>query len=114
VAPPQPEHAARSLPTHEEQGAKPYEHSEGVGALPGNVKQEAVAKLPEETATEKCLWNIFVLQRAKMLNLSRAARVEHEGQHETAPTHKSERAVGSGEQELGGRQVLIFRYPRSS
>lgn len=39
-----------TLPTRELDGAKPYEHSSGAGALPGSWNEPAVAALPDEGA----------------------------------------------------------------
>lgn len=39
---------ATSYPTRETTGAQPYEHSSGVGALPGKVSEQGVATLPDE------------------------------------------------------------------
>ncbi|THG97128.1 hypothetical protein EW026_g4811 [Hermanssonia centrifuga] len=40
--------ANTSLPTSEKLGQQPYEHSGGVGALPGNLNEPAVATLPDQ------------------------------------------------------------------
>ncbi|THH14315.1 hypothetical protein EW146_g6002 [Bondarzewia mesenterica] len=40
----------RSLPSEEMEGMLPGEKSEGVGALPGNVDESGVARLPDESA----------------------------------------------------------------
>ncbi|KAL4244049.1 hypothetical protein ABKN59_010553 [Abortiporus biennis] len=37
-----------SLPSSESTGAQPFEHTSGVGALPGNVSERGVARLPDE------------------------------------------------------------------
>jgi hypothetical protein len=37
-----------SLPSEEENGQKPFEHTEGVGALPGRKNEPGVATLPDE------------------------------------------------------------------
>ncbi|EKM52498.1 uncharacterized protein PHACADRAFT_31008 [Phanerochaete carnosa HHB-10118-sp] len=37
-----------SLPSEEENGAKPFEHTDGAGALPGNRTESSVATLPDE------------------------------------------------------------------
>jgi hypothetical protein len=37
-----------SMPSQEFEGQQPFEHSNGVGALPGRLQEESVAKLPEE------------------------------------------------------------------
>ena len=41
---------ASTLPAHEPFGARPGDHSSGVGALPGNQSEADVALLPEESA----------------------------------------------------------------
>ena len=37
-----------SVPSHELDGAKPGDHSSGVGALPGSINESGVARLPDE------------------------------------------------------------------
>ncbi|KAI0042421.1 hypothetical protein FA95DRAFT_579532 [Auriscalpium vulgare] len=39
-----------SLPSTEKEGIQPGEHQSGIGALPGSINEEGVAKLPEEQA----------------------------------------------------------------
>ncbi|KAI0302425.1 hypothetical protein B0F90DRAFT_1667612 [Multifurca ochricompacta] len=46
-----PSARATSLPSTEKEGAKPGEHYDGVGPLPGSISETSVAKLPDERAS---------------------------------------------------------------
>jgi hypothetical protein len=96
-----------SLPTSEAAGAQAYEHSDGVGALPGRVGEEGIVILPDEkalgdvssstqetdTQTTKDSSKDNILAASVLLPSSGAHPYQHDGKVDPLPGDASEEGV---------------------
>ncbi|KAI0945885.1 hypothetical protein AcV7_010005 [Taiwanofungus camphoratus] len=93
-----------TLPSQEPAGAAPFEHQDGVGALPGAAREAGVAALPDETGGGAGATGATAAQVGTHPRVYESApRVQRPGEEEGNEHHTGREAAGGVGSLVGGR-----------